>query len=76
MSYRATNESSTQTPQERSDEARRILFKMELRDQIDVMTDHEANFVGGLANDMEVVETVAISPKQLFWLRDLAEKYL
>jgi hypothetical protein len=74
MSYRATNESSTQTPQERCEEARRILNKVGLADHVDEMTSAEQNFVSRLISDLEIAD-VPVSIKQLFWLRDLVDKY-
>lgn len=76
MTYRATNESSTQTPEERADEARRILFDIGLADHTDEMTQKEREFCAKLINEHDIVGTITVSPKQLWWLRDLKEKYL
>lgn len=75
MAYSASDHSSTQTPQERSEEARRILFKIGLAEEVEAMTPGEQNFVSRLTNDMEIAD-VAVSVKQLYWLRDLKNKYL
>jgi hypothetical protein len=62
---------STQTAAERRDEATRILAM--LRD-VDLArcTSTERAFLDRLRSDPEE----AISPRQLFWLRDLKDKYL
>ena len=62
---------STQTPEERRVEATRILRILEEVD-LDQMAEYERNFVQGQYLD----EDQPVSPKQLFWLRDLKEKYL
>jgi hypothetical protein len=76
VTYRATNESSTQTPEERSEEARIIIDDMGLRDATDSMTQKEREFVAHIINEIDIVGHVTVSPKQLWWLRDLKEKYL
>ena len=76
MTYRATESSSSQTPDERQAEARKILFDMGLAAYVDLMAEKERDFVSRLANDLEIRSSVAVSVKQLWWLRDLKEKYL
>lgn len=47
-----------------------------LRDYLGVMNDREREFVSGLAEAFEKYgDRTAVSPNQLFWLRDLSEKY-
>jgi hypothetical protein len=77
MSYRATNESGDQSPVERVEEARRIL-DMGLIHEMDRMTAKEAAFVEQMVNDQTYREVGMpnISIKQLWWLRDLKDKYL
>jgi hypothetical protein len=73
MTYRATNESSTQTNEERADEARKII-EMGLADHLERMTPKERDFVERIAHDS--ADVLFVSVKQLWWLRDLKERYL
>lgn len=68
MSYHDLSE-STLTADERRAEANRICAMLD--DQIAYMQTHEGKFVESIS-DVEA----AVSVKQLFWLRDLKEKYL
>jgi len=52
----------------RLDEVERIVAKLE--SELGMMTEKERYFV------ISMGEATACSPKQLFWLRDLCEKYL
>jgi hypothetical protein len=63
---------STQTPDERRAEADRIL-KILIETDLDIETLNvsERRFVSQQLDD----QTVPISPKQLFWLRDIKAKY-
>ena len=54
---------------ERLAEAQRILTQQGLSDQLEQMTNKERTFVEGMA------EATFCTPKQLFWLRDLKDKY-
>jgi hypothetical protein len=74
---------STQTPSERSAEARRILAR--LKPAVEKANFRDETLPGWTKQAMEFVTTqigfmdlwggdLAISPKQLFWLRDLNEK--
>lgn len=70
---------SGQTPKERAAEARVILFEHKLLDHCELMLDHEAEFVRNIAqllDDENEQYAADISPKRLFWLRDLREKYV
>ncbi len=67
MSYHDLSE-CTLSPDERLDEAARI-FQM-IEGSIDQMTPSEQKFVSS------VPEMTYCSIKQLFWLRDLKDKYL
>lgn len=59
---------STQTANERRDEADRLIQMLEGFE--DAMTDKEKTFLSQMHG------SVPVSPKQLFWLRDIKEKYL
>ena len=60
---------STLTADERRAEANKITGM--LADSLDQMQDNERSFV------MRISDFHApVSPKQIFWLRDLAERYL
>jgi len=49
----------------------------QLIDSTQAMAEHEARFVIGVLERLEKYgDRTFISPKQLFWLRDLLEKYL
>lgn len=62
--------------EDRNDEARRILFDMGLKDA-SFEQSKEEDFVSSLVDRFEQYGTKAIvSSKQLFWLRDLKDKYL
>ena len=78
MAYRATGESTTLTPEEMSAEARRILGMLD--DVTGRMTVEEYRFVSGQAEAAEMAEAMGarygVTVKQLWWLRDLKEKYL
>jgi hypothetical protein len=75
MAYRATDDSSSQTPEERQAEAQRILG-MGLEDMASrgELTKRENDFVTDIAGKM--AQGVMPSTKTLWWLRDLKEKYL
>lgn len=60
---------STQTPNERRNEADKILEL--LADVHDALTEVEKNLVTRL-----MCQSEPVSPKQLFWLRDIKDKYL
>jgi len=67
MSYNDLSE-STLTPQERRQEASRIVDR--IQDCLNQMTPGERRFVESMGCDF-----APVSVKQLFWLRDLSEKY-
>lgn len=58
---------SGQSPERRKEEAEKLLTR--LSDALDSMTDREKDF------HQSVSDAPVISPKQLFWLRDLCDKY-
>lgn len=64
------------TPEDRNAEAWRILDEMGLKNAA-FEQDREQDFVASLMDRFEQygIKTV-VSSKQLFWLRDLKEKYL
>lgn len=60
----------------RNAEAHKILFDLGLKDAA-METDRESDFISGLIDRFdEFGSRTVISSKQLFWLRDLADKYL
>jgi hypothetical protein len=74
MSYAGGGKASTtQSGAERADEARRLLA-MGLEDIMDNMRVNERDFVMGMVGSLDA--GVDPTPKQLWWLRDLKEKYL
>ena len=75
MTYRATDESSDLTASEREREAYEIVIGMNLPCRLESMTTKEADFVSRMASDLGLNHAV-VSVKQLWWLRDLKEKYL
>lgn len=75
MTYRATNESSDLSHEERIAEARKIVIDMDLQGHTGDMTAKESGFVLVMANDLGLGHA-NVSIKQLWWLRDLKDKYL
>lgn len=64
------------SPEDRNAEANRILFEMGLKDA-SFEQDREQDFVASLVDRFEQYGIKAVvSSKQLFWLRDLKERYL
>jgi hypothetical protein len=62
---------------ERYQEARRILFTMDLVKKVSVMTPKNRTFIEGLVERIEKYGiNTTISPKVLFWLRDLKDTYI
>ena len=76
MSYRATDASTEQSPAERLDEAKRILFEMKLEDEIGRMTPKESEFVVKMADLLRTCVNAYITVKQVWWMRDLKDRYL
>jgi hypothetical protein len=71
----ALNQDSGGTGADRIAEAERIMG-MGLADHIDEMNDRERDFVEKMSSQLDVIDhTTFVSPKQLFWLRDLKDKY-
>lgn len=68
MSYHDLSE-CTLSPEERREEATRIIAIL-IEDDIE-FTTKETQFIEGVGET-----TVPISVKQLFWLRDIKDKYL
>jgi hypothetical protein len=68
VTYHPLTEDTGQTPERRAEEARDIVRMLD--DLIEQMEPHEGKFVAS----MEGADKC--SPKQLFWLRDLKDKYL
>ena len=69
---------SGQSIERRNEEATKI-FKMFLGDWeniLEQMTDKEKEFVCSLKTYFNYYKKLSVSGKQLFWLRDLMEKYL
>ena len=62
---------------ERYQEARRILYTMDLIKKVTAMNTKERAFVESMVKRIETyVEDTIIAPAALFWLRDLKDKYL
>jgi hypothetical protein len=74
MPYRATPESSTQSPDERVSEARRIVIDMGLYKKIPNMDFDAGGFVEKLRRDLGR-NCAVVSVKQLWFLRDLLERF-
>lgn len=65
------------TPAQRNEEAQHILVKMGLIGATEMMRDNERKFVEDLMERFEQYqERTLVSVKQLFWLRDLKDRYL
>jgi len=77
MNYKATEDSSTQTPEERIAEAQRILFEIRLVDHLLGMEPREFKFVRKMQESLSrtSIQGQFVSIKQLWWLRDLKDKY-
>ena len=69
MTYHPLSNDTGGTPEERRAEADRILKMLEDVDAL-AFTTKEDNFIGQMREDGPV------SPKQLFWLRDIKAKYV
>ena len=67
MVYHPLSDDTAQTPERRREEAETHLAV--LNDVVAQMTDTEQTFIG----DMQIRDFCSV--KQLFWLRDLREKY-
>jgi hypothetical protein len=67
MAYHPLTNDTGQTPERRREEAN-DLCRM-LGDSLDGMTDKERDFMES------ITDSQWCSPKQLFWLRDLRDKY-
>ena len=77
MAYHPLANDSGGTAEDRNNEAFDILVKKDLQNKIEMMTEREAEFITQLADRMsQFGAKCMVSPKQLFWLRDLLEKYL
>lgn len=84
MSYNIQSESqsTTLTPAEMSDEARRTLEFLQREVDFDDVaemgtkfgSDRAVEFLVRLAQELGLAGRVVVSVKQLFWLRDLASK--
>lgn len=79
MPYNTDNSGTTLNAEERSAEAMRILRRLR-QDGFETtahtnLTGGAINFVTEKLNEMDMLSSVDISVKQLFWLRDIAEKF-
>jgi len=73
------SQSTTLTAEERSKEARRILTMLREEDQDEVehrLTVRALEFVQGKWLEMDLGGQVSVTENQLFWLRDLWQKFL
>ena len=60
-------------------EAKEIVIEMALIEQVERMQPNERKFVEDMFDMLEndkYGDTPAITPKRLFWLRDLKDRYL
>jgi hypothetical protein len=69
MAYHPLANDTGGSPEDRRNEADRILKILEDVDAVQ-FTTKEDQFIGQIRDD------VPVSPKQLFWLRDIKDKYL
>ena len=69
MAYHPLANDTGGSPEDRRSEADRILKILEDVDAVQ-FTTKEDKFIGQMRDD------VPVSPKQLFWLRDIKDKYL
>lgn len=61
----------------RNREAHKIIVELDLASHCDEMTHGERQFVTQCAERLDDYDVKAqFSPKQIFWLRDLVDKYL
>ena len=70
---------SGQTPERRNEEALRIIKMFKDANSYDgIMEDNERRFITTMLMmyDRYSGEKVFVTPKQLFWLRDLKDRYL
>ena len=73
------SQSTTLTAEERSKEAQRILTMLREEDQNEVerrLTVRALEFVQGKWLEMDLGGQVSVTENQLFWLRDLWQKFL
>jgi len=72
MTYHPLSEDTGQTPERRLEESQKIVKMLfdELGDALGGTSERESTFL------CEMQGADSCSPKQLFWLRDLKEKYL
>ena len=62
---------------DRAQEAQRIIVEMGLIGRVEDMSLRDRGFVERLADQLERYGDLCfVSPKQVFWLRDLAERHL
>jgi hypothetical protein len=75
MTYHTLTNDSGQTPERRAEEAGELLDM--LADAVVRMDEKESKFVTDLnARFLQYKERTLVSVKQLFWLRDLRDRYL
>lgn len=75
--YHPLTQDSGGTAEQRNQEAFDILVKMGLQNKTEEMTERESEFIEQISDRLsQFGEKCMVSPKQLFWLRDLKEKYL
>jgi hypothetical protein len=72
MAYHPLSNDTGGDAKQRRDEANRIIAMLTSLDE-NVMTQKESEFVQSMDSNGA---DVPVSPKQLFWLRDIKDKYL
>lgn len=77
MAYNTLTKDSGGDNSDRAIEAHKIVVGMGLLDKTEEMKPHEREFVESIAERLEqYADLTLVSTKQLFWLRDLKERYL
>lgn len=75
MPYNTDQSGSTLTDSERAQEAARILNRISGRDLRNCgLTDSAITFIAEKQSQLQMFGEVAVTLKQLWWLRDIGEK--
>jgi hypothetical protein len=73
MAYNTDSSGSTLSAEEMSQEAKRILDRLDSCD-LNGLTDAAKTFVMRKLEELDSYGTVSMSVKSLFWLRDISDK--
>jgi hypothetical protein len=75
MTYHQLSNDTAQTPERRAEEAQQLI--KQLADHTETMNQKEQGFISETSDRLDQYGTKAfISPKQLFYLRDLVSRYV